>query len=86
MSRIADIAWLALVIVWVAGAVASKRDARRMASGQMVLHFAILGAGLALLMVRSRRFGPLAWPLWPLVESWVAGIRSLFLHYYSRAV
>ena len=49
MNLLADLAWIAVALVWVAGAVVNKRTIRRMPAGALILHGLILTAAFSLL-------------------------------------
>ena len=60
-----NIPWLALVIVWGAGAVSAKRNARVQPSASLALHSVLIIGGFALLFWRRLSIGLLAWRFLP---------------------
>lgn len=62
--------WIAFCLVWTAGALTTKRTARPMPGGDLILHAAILAVGVAFLLAHVLRVGVLGWHLMP-DEPWV---------------
>ena len=63
--RYAERIWAAVGIVWLIGALVSKRAVRRQAAGSLLLHMAIMVAAFLLLFFARLSVGPLAWRFVP---------------------
>jgi protein-S-isoprenylcysteine O-methyltransferase Ste14 len=63
--RYAERIWAAVGIVWLIGALASKRAVRREAASSRLLHIATTAAAYALIFAGGLSLGPLAWRFVP---------------------
>jgi protein-S-isoprenylcysteine O-methyltransferase Ste14 len=60
-----DSAWIAVGIVWLAGAIKTKRTARAQTFGSRLMHLSLAGAAFVLLFSPKLAPGPLAWRFVP---------------------
>ena len=60
-----DAAWIVTGVVWLAGAVGTKRTAQSQSSGSRLVHISLAAAAFALLFNSSTGIGPLAWRFVP---------------------
>lgn len=65
VNRYIEWIWIAVGIIWVAAALASKKTARSEPASSRLLHIAIMTAAFALLYSASLRNGPFAWRFVP---------------------
>src|SRR5579883_738625 len=76
MSTAARLAWLLMVVVWVAGAFRNKRTVRGMARTDLIVHVLVLAAAFDLLLAPGLRRGALAYRLVP-DSGWIEDVGGL---------
>jgi protein-S-isoprenylcysteine O-methyltransferase len=77
IHRYIDAVWISALIVWVVGALATKRSARVQSPGSRLMQAAFFILAFLLLFNDTFRFGPLAWRFVP--RSSAAGYSGLVL-------